>query len=121
MRYPKLGTFAEGLEYDGSVTHLDLVATILELCSIDSDSSYEHDGMSFLPDLQRVIGQWTSNSDYTHYPSSASWSGAGRCVFAEYEFDRSVKCGCFKYVAETRGRKKRKAGNGKEERMNVFC
>ena len=28
MRYPKLGTFAEGLEYDGSVTHLDLVATI---------------------------------------------------------------------------------------------
>jgi len=97
IRYPKLGEYAENLIYDGYVTHLDVVATLLDICSISS-SSYSMDGVSFLSDLQRVIGSRSSKTDSTLYASSEDWSGANRCVFAEYEFDRSVRCGCYKLL-----------------------
>ncbi|GMI18037.1 hypothetical protein TrLO_g3947 [Triparma laevis f. longispina] len=97
MRYPKLGEYAENLIYDGQVTHLDLVATLMDICEMAGREGYEMDGESFLGDLQRVIGNRGSNNDKNLYPSSDDWSGTNRCTFAEYEWDRGAQNGYSTY------------------------
>jgi len=97
MRYPGLGTHAANLVYDGHITNFDLVATLLDLCSIPS-TSYDFDGKSFRSDLERVVAERISSTDNTLYPSSPVWSGENRCVFAEYKWDSAVRCGCYKYI-----------------------
>jgi len=66
-------------KYDIPVSTIDIAATLLDFAEVD-ESPYPMDGISWKNDIL------TGQNDY------------GRCLFFEMEKDRSVRCGCDKYL-----------------------
>eukprot|EP00588_Corethron_pennatum_P013768 CAMPEP_0194271594 /NCGR_PEP_ID=MMETSP0169-20130528/5336_1 /TAXON_ID=218684 /ORGANISM="Corethron pennatum, Strain L29A3" /LENGTH=1088 /DNA_ID=CAMNT_0039013977 /DNA_START=145 /DNA_END=3411 /DNA_ORIENTATION=- len=79
FHYPDL--FPEGFTFDKAVSVLDIGPTLFEITGIEP--SYKLDGISWL-------------SAVSTSPTPAWWNE--RCIFAELDQDRSVRCGCYKYL-----------------------
>lgn len=88
IHYPD-GWGTNGTTFDGLVSTIDIGPTMVDLAGIDStnaknNSWYEMDGKSW---IDAVFDSATG----------ADWV-ANRCLFFEGNKDRSVRCGCDKYI-----------------------
>lgn len=78
--------YIPAMKLHGMVSTVDVAKTILDYAGIDEDSPgyYEMDGKSWRPAIESEIVASTWDED--------------RCIFIEMDYDRAVRCGCYKYM-----------------------
>lgn len=86
VRIPKFVHYPNGITggttFDGLVSTVDIAATMMDFAGITP--SYELDGRSW----KNAIGDPCKEDYWKH----------DRCVFFEFDRDRAVRCGCYKYL-----------------------
>jgi len=82
VRYPD-SNFEPNTKFHGMVSTIDIAPTILDYAGI-VDTTYDMDGISWRKAVERGLDEMEWNSN--------------RCLFQEIEFDRSIRCGCYKYM-----------------------
>jgi len=80
VHYP--AELAPGTTYDGLVSVVDIAATMMDFAGITPP--YQMDGKS-----------WRSSVDD---PVERAYWEDERCLFFEIQYDRAVRCGCYKYL-----------------------
>jgi len=83
------GTIPESTLFVGPVSTIDVGPTMLEFAGIMP--SYDMDGRSWKASVTDAI------IDKSAHPI-ITWSGGDPCIFFDNERDRSVRCGCYKYI-----------------------
>eukprot|EP00929_Paragymnodinium_shiwhaense_P088978 TRINITY_DN49256_c0_g1_i1.p1 TRINITY_DN49256_c0_g1~~TRINITY_DN49256_c0_g1_i1.p1 ORF type:complete len:429 (-),score=61.88 TRINITY_DN49256_c0_g1_i1:521-1807(-) len=81
-RYPP--AIDAGAVFDGCVTNMDTSQSILSLA--EQTPAFKLDGQA-----------WISNTSMLSPDASDYW--CQRCLFFEMEYDRAVKCGCYKLIS----------------------
>lgn len=82
VHHPNL--FASASTFEGMVSTIDIAPTIADIAGVPEDDLYKMDGKSWKSEVAA---------------GNAAWSyGNNRCLFVEEGFDRSVRCGCYKYM-----------------------
>lgn len=82
IHYPDL--ISSGSSFQGFVSTIDVAATIAEAAGLTEQDRYGMDGTSWLSEVAKGKSEWSSGND--------------RCVFVEEGVDRSIRCGCYKYI-----------------------
>jgi len=77
----------EGLVFEGLVSTIDIVPTMLDFAGAEPSSFYTMDGKSW-KDLVQDGMEWKN-----------------RCLFFESDFDRALICGCYKLIYLSTGEK----------------
>ena len=72
--------------FDGLVSTIDVAPTISDLAGISESKRYNMDGKSW---MVRLLDTTTANANDHN----------DRCLFVEADEDRSVRCGCYKYIS----------------------
>jgi hypothetical protein len=76
----------EGSSFQGVVSTIDIAPTIIDIAGIAKSNRYGMDGRSWMPEVVTGLDDWgNGNQD--------------RCVFVEQGKDRSIRCGCYKYMS----------------------
>jgi len=83
IHYPD--RIAPGSSFEGLVSTIDVAATIVEVAGI-SGYVYPMDGKSWMSEAINGFNAWSGGSN-------------NRCLFVEEGNDRSVRCGCYKYIS----------------------
>jgi arylsulfatase A-like enzyme len=84
VRYPD--RIVEGSSFQGVVSTIDIAPTIIDIAGIAESNRYDMDGRSWMPEVVTGLDDWDNgNKD--------------RCVFVEQGTDRSIRCGCYKYIS----------------------
>ena len=135
IHYPDLLLSNKQVKYNGLVSTIDIVPTILDIIDhantttgTDTDTdidttdkttsttaisrsgdvvnNYGMDGISWLPnvlltdsDAADSTSLLSSSSATNSTYSSASATSNQRCLYVEQGMDRSVRCGCYKYIS----------------------
>ena len=76
----------EGSSFQGVVSTIDIAPTIIDIAGIAKSNRYGMDGRSWMPEVVTGLDDW-DNGDQD------------RCVFVEQGKDRSIRCGCYKYMS----------------------
>ena len=71
-----------GQTFDGIVSTIDIGPTVLDYAGISQDSAYPMDGKSWKQEIDFRL------SDFVY----------DRCLYFELDYDRAVRCGCYKYI-----------------------
>eukprot|EP00531_Pseudo-nitzschia_arenysensis_P014176 CAMPEP_0116118014 /NCGR_PEP_ID=MMETSP0329-20121206/1879_1 /TAXON_ID=697910 /ORGANISM="Pseudo-nitzschia arenysensis, Strain B593" /LENGTH=649 /DNA_ID=CAMNT_0003611615 /DNA_START=55 /DNA_END=2003 /DNA_ORIENTATION=- len=82
VHHPNL--FASGSTFEGMVSTIDIAPTIADIAGVSEDDLYKMDGKSWKSEVAAGNAAWSFGND--------------RCLFVEEGFDRSVRCGCYKYM-----------------------
>jgi len=83
VHYPN-GDFGPNAQFHGMISTIDIAPTILDYAGVDGTAYYEMDGISWRNAVEKNLAETVWNSN--------------RCLFHEIEYDRSVRCGCYKYM-----------------------
>ena len=82
VHHPNL--FSGGRTFQGLVSTIDIAATIADIAGVPETDRYSMDGKSWKSEVVRFNDGWSFGND--------------RCLFVEESYDRSVRCGCYKYI-----------------------
>eukprot|EP00547_Thalassionema_nitzschioides_P016687 CAMPEP_0194251322 /NCGR_PEP_ID=MMETSP0158-20130606/25181_1 /TAXON_ID=33649 /ORGANISM="Thalassionema nitzschioides, Strain L26-B" /LENGTH=490 /DNA_ID=CAMNT_0038988429 /DNA_START=32 /DNA_END=1501 /DNA_ORIENTATION=- len=89
VHYPD-GGFARQQQqqrFDGMVSVIDIAPTILDYAGVVRQDVYDMDGISW----RRAVEEEASSSSTLFFKEQ-------RCLFFEFQRDRAVRCGCYKYM-----------------------
>ena len=82
VHYPKL--ISRGSSFEGLVSTIDVAATLADIAGIPENHRYSMDGKSWKSEVINGSNRWRTFND--------------RCLFVEEGLDRSIRCGCYKYM-----------------------
>jgi len=83
IHYPD--RIASGSSFQGLVSTVDIAATVIDVAGISENNCYSMDGRSWMSEVTDGLDDWSNGND--------------RCLFVEFGKDRSIRCGCYKYIS----------------------